>query len=241
VSKASRKERLRREREERERQLRAAEQRKRMVGYAVAGLLAVAVAIVAVVVFAGGDDESAERGNVAAVFPEGGSVPEQQVTDLREAAGAAGCELSDTRSRGERDRLHVEAGTSVRYRGNPPTLGPHWPPGFQAEDGVYGSAPADEALVHTMEHGRVIIWAKPSLPVEARRTLRALFDEDDYQLVLTPRRDMPYDVAATAWNGEPEPGGIGRTLGCPDWNEDVVDALRTFRDEHRSRGPEAVP
>jgi Protein of unknown function (DUF3105) len=241
VSKASRKERLRREREERERQLRAAEQRKRMVGYAVAGLLAVAVVIVAVVAFAGGDDESAERGDVAGLFPEGGSVPDQQVTDLREAADAAGCELIDTRSRGQRDRLHVEAGTRVRYRGNPPTLGPHWPPGFQAEDGIYAKAPADEALVHTMEHGRVVIWAKPSLPVEVRRTLRALFDEDGYQLVLTPRRDMPYAVAATAWNGEPEPGGTGRTLGCPEWNEAVVDALRTFRDEHRSRGPEAVP
>jgi hypothetical protein len=92
-----------------------------------------------------------------------------------------------------------------------------------------------------MEHGRVIIWAKPGLPEDARKTLRALFEEDDYQMVLTPRPDMPYAVAATAWNGDPQPGGTGRTLGCPEWNEKVVDALRAFRDEHRGRGPEPIP
>ena len=52
---------------------------------------------------------------------------------------------------------------------------------------------------------------------------------------------MPYDVAATAWNRDPQPGGTGRTLGCPEWNEKVVDALRAFRDEHRGRGPEPIP
>ena len=52
---------------------------------------------------------------------------------------------------------------------------------------------------------------------------------------------MPYAVAATAWNGDPQPLGIGRTLGCPRWNDQVPDALRAFRDEHRSQGPEPVP
>jgi hypothetical protein len=167
-------------------------------------------------------------------------VPDEGGAALEQAARAAGCTLETTPSRGGADRQHTTSpDEKVQYRGNPPTLGRHSPQ--PAEDGLYQEAPPDESLVHTMEHGRVIIWAKPGLPAEARQALRALFEEDDYQLVLTPRANMPYEVAATAWNGDPQPGGTGRTLGCPNWNEKVVDALRAFRDEHRGRGPEPIP
>lgn len=180
------------------------------------------------------------NGGEAEVFPAGGSVPDDTGVPLEQAARAAGCVLKTTPSRGEADRQHTTSpDEKVRYRGNPPTLGPHAPQ--PAADGLYQQAPPDESLVHTMEHGRVVIWAKPSLPAGARKTLRALFEEDDYQLVLTPRADMPYAVASTAWNGDPQPGGTGRTLGCAKWNDEVVDALRAFRDEHRGRGPEPIP
>ena len=236
------KERLRQEREERERQARAAAQRKKMVGYGAGGLLVLAVAIVAIVLLAGGGGGGGSDAQAAEVFPSGGSVPEQQVFDVKPAADAAGCELKTLESRGEKDRLHTSGpDVHVKYRSNPPTLGRHWPPGYQAEDGLYGKAPADEALVHTMEHGRVIMWAKPTLPQDARKTLRALFDEDSYQLVLTPRSNMPYAVAATAWDADPAPGGTGEILGCSKWSGEVVDALRAFRDEHRSQGPEPIP
>jgi hypothetical protein len=87
----------------------------------------------------------------------------------------------------------------------------------------------------------VIVWAKPSLPESARETIRALFDEDNYQMVVVPRSNMEPAVAATAWNRDPDPGGTGQTLSCPRWNDEVVDAIRTFRDEHRSNGPEPIP
>ncbi len=190
----------------------------------------------------GGDDSPSNGSDDAELFPAGGSAPEQTVFDVEPAARAAGCELTSRKSRSEKDADHTDTpDVSVDYPDNPPTFGEHWPPGYQAEDGLYIKAPPDEALVHTMEHGRVIFWVKPSLPEEARKTLRALFEEDSYQLVLTPRRDMPYAVAATAWNGEPGPAGTGRTLGCERWSEAAIDALRAFRDEHRSQGPEAVP
>ncbi len=189
-----------------------------------------------------GDDDGDSPGGGGGPFPEGGSAPEQRVFELEPAAKAADCVLETTESRGREDADHTDSPDErVEYRGNPPTLGRHWPPGYQAKDGLYGEAPADEALVHTMEHGRVIFWAKPSLPEEARKSIRAVFEEDIYQLVLTPRRSMPSAVAATAWNGEPGPAGTGRTLGCTAWNDATADALRAFRDEHRSRGPELIP
>lgn len=235
------KEALRREREEREAKAKAEAQRKRLVGFGAAAVLVVG-AVVVVFLLAGGGGDDTGPGGGANVFPEGGEVAEQQVFDVEEAASAAGCELSSTESRGERDRVHTQStDETVKYRDNPPTLGSHWPPGFEAQDGLYAKAPADESLVHTMEHGRVIFWAKPSLPQNARQAMRALFDEDTYQMVMTSRRDMPYAVAATAWNRDPVPGGTGRTLSCDEWNPEVVDALRAFRDEHRSNGPEPVP
>jgi hypothetical protein len=235
------KEALRREREKREAEARAAAQRKKLVGYGAAAVIAVVAVVLIVVLAGGGSDGSAQGQGGGDVFPEGADVSEQTEFDLNAAADAAGCELITTEAKSDRDREHVPQDQTVDYQGNPPTLGAHWPPGLQAEDGLYFRSPADEALVHTMEHGRVIIWAKPDLPREEREQLRALFDEDNFQLVLTPRRNMPFAVAATAWNGDPQPRGTGRTLGCEQWSDGVIDALRAFRDEHRSNGPEDVP
>ena len=201
-----------------------------------------AIVLVSTTLGACGDDSPSNGPDDVELFLAGGTAPEQTVFEIEPAARAAGCELKSRKSRSEKDGLHTDTPDErVDYQDNPPTFGRHWPPGYQAEDGLYGNPPADEALVHTMEHGRVVIWARPSLPEEARKTLRALFEEDSYQLVVTPRREMPYAVAATAWNGEPGPAGTGRTLGCPRWSEAAIDALRAFRDEHRSQGPEAVP
>ena len=58
-----------------------------------------------------------------------------------------------------------------------------------------------------MEHGRVIFWVKPSLPEDQRANIRALVDDDSYQMFLVPRSNMAYAVAATAWNAR---SGAGR-------------------------------
>jgi uncharacterized protein DUF3105 len=230
------KEALRREREERERRAREERQRKRMVGFGAAGLLVVAV-IVALVVVAAGGGGGASGEATSELLPDGGSVPEQQEFDLAAAARGAGCQLKSTRAT---DRTHTRSlETRVNYPTNPPTSGRHY--AFPADDGAYTEAPQDEELVHTLEHGRVVVWFNPRLSEDERADLKALFDEDDYQMVLAPRRDMPYDVAASAWNRDPEPNGTGRLLLCERMTPEIFDALRTFRDEHRSNGPEAIP
>ncbi len=68
------------------------------------------------------------------------------------------------------------------------------------------------------------------------------FDDDSYQMVLVPdTTGMTYQVAATAWNRDPEPNGTGQLLGCPKFNDEVFTAIESFKDENRSRGPEPVP
>jgi hypothetical protein len=230
------KEALRREREERERQKQQAEQRKKLVGYGIGGALVLAALVVVVLLATGGDSGTDEA--AAEVFPEGGDVPEQQVFDVRPAAEAAGCELRSAKGSGSQDHT-ASLDERVDYSTNPPTTGRHYQ--IPAEDGIYGEAPTDEALVHGLEHGRVIIWVKPGLPEDQRANIRALVEDDSYQMFLVPRRDMPYAVAASAWNAEPTPNGTGRMLLCDEVNDKTYDALAAFRDEHRSRGPEPIP
>ncbi|HZB06042.1 MAG TPA: DUF3105 domain-containing protein [Thermoleophilaceae bacterium] len=230
------KERLRREREERERQKRDAEKRKKMLGYGLGGALAVAALVVVVLLATGGGGGSDAA--AAEVFPEGGSFPEQTQFETQPAAEAAGCRLRSVKGSGSADHT-TSLDERVKYNTNPPTTGRHYE--IPAEDGIYGDAPPDEALVHGLEHGRVIIWVKPSLPEEQRADIRALVDDDSYQMFLVPRRNMPYAVAATAWNADPAPGGTGRMLLCDEVNDKTFDALAAFRDEHRSQGPEPIP
>ena len=225
------KEALRREREQREQQARAAEQRKKMVGYGAASLIAIAVVVVAILLATGGEDASSGAGNAGNVFPDGGSFPEQTVFEVGPAAKAAGCQLQ-TKKGTARDHTS-SLDDRVKYNTNPPTTGRHYE--IPADDGIYGQAPQDEQLVHNMEHGRVIIW------VEQRADIRAMVEDDSYQMVLVPRKNMPYAVAATAWDADPAPNGTGELLLCNDVNDKTFDALQAFRDEHRSQGPEPIP
>jgi hypothetical protein len=230
------KERLRHEREERERQAKAAEQRKKLVGYGAGGLLALAAVVVLVVLATGGSDGGSDA-QAAEVFPDGGSVPQQKVFEVAPAARAAGCALKDVKAT---SREHTTSlSEHVKYSTNPPTSGKHYQ--VPAQDGIYGDPPQDEELVHGMEHGRVVFWVKPTIPEDQRANIRALVEDDSYQMFLVPRSNMPYAVAATAWDADPAPNGTGKLMTCDQVNDQTYDALAAFRDEHRSQGPEPIP
>src|SRR5215212_5031364 len=207
-----------------------------MIGYGGAAVLAIAVVAVAILLLTGGDEAGSGPGNAGNVFPDGGSFPEQKVFEVGPAAKAAGCELRAAKGSAGHT---TDLSTKVKYNTNPPSSGRHYE--IPADDGIYGKAPQDEQLVHNLEHGRVIIWVKPSLPAKQRADIRALVEDDSYQMVLVPRRNMPYAVAATAWDADPQPGGTGELLLCNDMNGKTYDALQAFRDDHRSQGPEPVP
>lgn len=234
---ASRKEekaRLRQEREERERTAAAGARRKRLIGYGVAGALglAVLIAIVAVSIGGGGGGDGGGGGGSGdgpvepdpAGFPTS-PVPAQRTNEISQAARAAGC---TTRSFSSEGRDHTP--DPVRYKSSPAHSGPHDP--VPAEDGPYNEAPRTENLVHSLEHGRVIVQFRPSASEELKGQLKSLYDEDPYHVILTPNPDMPYEVAATAWT---------EVLACEQANPQVFDAIRAFKERHRDRGPEFVP
>lgn len=239
ASRKEQKEQLRREREEREASDHAEKRRKRLVGYGVGGVIAIIiVVVVAVVLLGGGGDGKSSSSGSAAVLPDGGSVPKQKVRDLDAAAKAAGCTLKSYKGK---SREHTDdVNKKVKYDSSPPTEGSHYVE--PAADGSYDTAPKVTSTVHALEHGRIVIWFKKSLPKEDRANLKALFDEDSYQMLLVPdTTNMKYQVAASAWSREPVPNGTGRLLGCDRFGDGVYDALRAFKDERRGNGPEAIP
>src|SRR5688572_22866148 len=144
-SRKEEKERLRQEREEAERAAKASEGRRKRLAAVLGGVVLVA-AVVAIVLVAtgGGDEDGASDSDTTAV------VPARKISDLNEAAKAAGCKVTDAENEG---RGHSTADQT--YKTNPPTSGTHDP--TPAQDGVYPEAPDVEQSVHALEHGRVNI------------------------------------------------------------------------------------
>ncbi len=160
-------------------------------------------------------------------------LPLQQTADLEEAAEAAGCELTDATDEGNQHDPEREFQASD-YETNPPTSGPHHPEWYQ--DGIYepGSTPNLGMLIHTLEHGRIDVQYAPDTPEETVDQLEAVLAETDgyHMLLFENTTGMEAAVAATAWT---------KNLTCPEMNDQVFDAIRTFRTEYIDKGPERVP
>ena len=211
--------------------------RRRRVQMVLGGLLALAlvggvVAAFALGAFGGDDGESGGDGPRQADENSAVKLPGPQITDLDEAAKAAGCTITHAKYEGAG---HEEKQfTTADYKTNPPTSGTHFPTWY--EDGIYepGDTPDLGQLVHTLEHGRINVQYKPGTPAETVEQLEAFVAENGgyHMLMYENATKMEPQVAATAWT---------QLLECPSVNDKTWDALRTFRDSYLDKGPEQVP
>jgi hypothetical protein len=234
ASRQEEKERRRQERLEREQaEARRAARRKRMQ-LAFGGLLGLAVIagiVVAVLIGTGSDS----KGQPTSVKDAAANVklPQQQTSDFKAAAKAAGCTLANPPYEGA---THEQKDFKPSdYKTNPPTSGNHTPDWY--EDGIYnpGDTPSLGKLVHPLEHGRIEVQYKPGTPKKVVDQLEALLAENDdgyHMLLFQNTTGMKPQVAATAWT---------HSLSCPQMNDKVFDALRTFRGRYIDKGPERVP
>lgn len=194
----------------------------RLTGVLAAALFSIALA-------ACGEEEAATPDQPESTI----TLPLQQTADLREAAEAAGCELVNSPEAGRGHEAEREFQASD-YRTNPPTSGDHHPEWY--EDGVYepGATPNLGMLVHSLEHSRINVQYKPGTSEETVDQLEALLAESEgyHMLLYENNTGMEYAVAATAWT---------RAIGCPEMNDKVFDALRTFRTRYVDKGPEQIP
>jgi hypothetical protein len=132
--------------------------------------------------------------------------------------------------------LHIPQGAAVTYDSNPPSSGPHYTTWANFQE--YAEPVDDRYLVHSMEHGAVLLLYKcedagcPEL-VDALRAVRDAVPADPLcdpsirvRIILAPRPANDVTVAAAAW---------GAT-----YRADCVDAasLAQFIADHYAKGPE---
>lgn len=224
-------EKLRQEREAREQSEKRAGRNRLVVGYAIASTAALAIVVLIFVVASGGGD-SAEGdshinlntavGSTNGVEPDdraGTPPPPIQTTDLKDAAAKAGCKLELKLE--DEGSSHLPKGSQPpQYGTNPATSGNHVEPPYQQADGAYSEMPDELNLVHTLEHGRLLIQYSPDLPEADQLELKGLYDTMYGATLLFPNERMPYEVAATTWTN---------LIGCPVYKgPETLDAIRAF-------------
>jgi len=127
---------------------------------------------------------------------------------------------------------HTKEGEkTTNWKSNPPVSGAHWPE--PQREGVYDKEVPDEGAVHTLEHGRIWITYKSSIPDSAREALREIARNNTF-ILLSIRNANDTDIALAAWN----------RLDTFNLNSDgSFDHARVqdFIDRYRDKGPEKVP
>jgi hypothetical protein len=233
-------ERLRQARQEREQKQAGSAKRRLMIGYGAAGVIGiiVVIGIVAVIVSAANKNDSGnahidqQSGSTNGVQPDtrsGTTVAAVKVTNLKEAAKKAGCDLRLDLP--EEGHTHIPpTAPTPEYETNPPTSGNHVEPPFQQADGAYKEMPQEIDFLHSLEHGRIEIQYSPDLPESAQLELIGLYDTMYGATLLFPNDNMPYEVAATSWRN---------LLGCNEYKGDItLDAIRDFAKQRWGHGRE---
>ena len=115
--------------------------------------------------------------------------------------------------------------THAPYSTNPPTSGPHYGDGV-AGAGIHQEEVADELLVHSLEHGAVIISYKSSLASEDIEEIKKAFNQAEGKKILVPRKNLEVVVALTSW---------GRLLKLETIDQGKIKA---FIEANSDQGPE---
>ena len=149
----------------------------------------------------------------------------QSESEARSVLTAAGCELNeDFDDDAGSGRNHREG---VTYEVDPPAGGDHSPSPMPAGTYAADDAP-DDRVVHSMEHGYVVIWHRGDLPDEDMDAIDEVVTEHGKDVLLVERPTLEVPVAATAWH---------RRALC---DEVDADALEAFVVQYRNKGPEKV-
>ena len=202
------------------------------VGGAVVGAI-VAVALYAALSGGGGSASASDSGVKAAMV-------------------AAGCTYQDVLPKPPKDKTNYHAdvpsltsSTKGLWSTFPPSAGGHY--GSWAIWGFYNEAVNPRNVVHNLEHGAVVIWWGPKVPVATVQKLSLFYQEQPVGVFGTPIAGLGNKIALTAWTGDNKDGhvyykngyyGMGHIATCTNFDE---HAFRVFRDAYRGKGPEGVP
>lgn len=136
-------------------------------------------------------------------------------------------------------RDHVEAGKEVSYKTNPPTSGKHYADWIRA--GVYSEPKDDRNLVHSLEHGYIIMHYKCQISnkeatesaqvskgcEERKGQLEEVYNKKGKRkLIIIPRENLETNFALTAW------------IYLEKFDSFEEGRIEKFIDAYRDMGPE---
>ncbi|HEY9737787.1 MAG TPA: DUF3105 domain-containing protein [Trichocoleus sp.] len=121
---------------------------------------------------------------------------------------------------------HVQPGQTVNYDSAFPTSGPHDP--NPVMPGVYTDTQRPEQLVHSLEHGNIVIYydQPPSAVLQTLESWVEQFPGAWDGVVVVPYDGLGEKLVLTAWT---------KKLEMPQFD---AEAAATFIDAYRGRGPE---
>jgi hypothetical protein len=126
---------------------------------------------------------------------------------------------------------HVDVGTVLVYLTDPPTSGPHYP--SPQDGGYFETAIHPGYLVHSLEHGAVVIYYNPATVTspqkDSLKALAAAHPGTYSQVVCVPRDDAAYPIILTAWT---------HRLRLPAYDQARIDAFVAL---YLGQGPESGP
>jgi len=175
-------------------------------------VVGIAVVVVGFVLLSGGGGN--DGGTAAGALPDSGDTALLQDVEQFPSEGAN----------------HVPQGTDIDYERVPPLSGPHY--GTTAQAGFYEEAPSFGALVHSLEHGAVVVYYDPAaIDASARESLQAFASAHtgtwkSVIVVPNPADDPRAAYVLTAWR---------HRLTMDSYDEATV---RAFLAEYLGRGPE---
>jgi hypothetical protein len=164
---------------------------------------------------------------------------------VEKALAAAGCTLRHVKPiPPATGNFHSDAPTlkaKVKWSTFPPSAGAHY--ARWAVWGFYRKAVNPRMVVHNLEHGGVVIWWGPKVPVATVDRLEAFYRTSPVSMLGTPLPGLGDKVALTAWVGNPATYyrnghfGVGQVAVCPRFDS---AAFAAFRAAYRNKGPEGV-
>ena len=122
---------------------------------------------------------------------------------------------------------HVAEGTPITYDTDPPTSGTHY--AVAQPGGHYTREILPGYLVHTMEHGGIIIYYNATVTEAQQNELREIIQPhlgEFATVIATPRNDPEFPIILTAWRH-------WQRLRAYDANK-----IRDFIDVFLGQGPE---
>ncbi len=221
-----------RKKEKRERSSDQQERRARITLYALGGSgLVGLVAVIAFFVFRGGGGGGTNEAALGAKF------------------SAAGCSYRTNPGVVVRNSHTNNIKDKIKYASYPPTNGKHYV--SPARWDFYTQPVPPVEVVHNEEHGGVIVWYGQKVSQATVAALQEFYNEDPVSMLVTPLAKFDSKVAISAWTQTVPPTeygskpkahyyGQGHLAVCSKVDDQVLKALRSFRDDFVGKGPEGI-